>query len=517
MSISASFQGAPSISQNATLYQHARETMRLVQEARLALQRIDNGDGLDLNREKGTVVTDKEADFSARLNLAGTELKPSFQAIQGQMSPGKLEATLIGDNCPAKILFHEDEQLAHYHLQLAAGRAFDPGALDVTENKLTGEITVRQENDFPWKFPFEPAYVTRENRFSPEGPQERSEVEFYQKGQELEHSIRAEIAQVSKLDNATNDLNPEAGLIVLAGHGYIPLEKPRLWDTDQVPSEVSLKREAGTDRVHGYSRGFGEHQSILYRREGETEIFQRREKGHYLRLEIHPDGTRLQQQLAQANFTDIDPQMLKQEATVSTALLPRLFNRGNALAIGMAACAAAFNFAAFGLVSGVLGASHPALFGALGASTAGLPLAFGEDLVCLNDQKLINGINRFHGSSPQAQMDQARKAIGSYKGRASRLELPTGANREDCIKFLSGIDAKEEFGDENGLHRLAILVDSYGPSRQPALVVIPRTHDFPIRGHQEGLQLFDGSVIPYGNIRELAEIRPMSPPLSIST
>lgn len=469
------------------------------------MERVDNVDGLDLNSGTGTVVTDKDAQFATRLDLAGTSSKPIFQALRGQMSPGKLEATLLGDKHSAKILFREDEQQAHYRLELQDGPTFSPGALDVTENKLTGELTVRQQNDFPWTNRLDPAYPTRELRFSPQGPEDGAGAEFYRQGRELENSVREEIAQVRQLDNTSKDLNPEDGLMILAGHGYIASEDLHGRKGPTVPSEVSLKLEQGTGRVEDYSRGFGEHKTVLYRREGETEIFQRQEKGYYLRLEIHPDGTRFQQQLAQADFTDLNPEMLKQEATVSNALLPRMFNAGNLLMVGFAACAAAFNFVAVGLVGHSLGAAHPALFGALAASLAAVPLAVGDEVLSLSDLKVINGVNRFAGSSPQEQMNQARQAIRNYP---ARLEVPGGATREDCLQFLSSTNSHTDFGDNRSSHRLAVLVDSYGQSKEPALLVIPEKHGFPVQAQPEGLRLFDGSVIPYGAIRGLAEIMP---------
>jgi len=476
--------------------------MRLVKQAKDAVERADNQDGVDLNTQAGSVVMGKSLPFEGRYNLVGSSQKPSFLQVQGHAGNGKFEATLFGTHRNAKLdptLFSEhrvkvshceDESQAQYRVEQEPwkDREFCPGTLTVTENKLTGEITVEQQQAFPWQRNFEPAYPTHERTFASSGPTDSSDVGFYQEGLQLQQSILEEIAQVQAKDNQEEDLNPQVGWGILTGYGELKSDNWMISPGGQyrIPCEASLKLETGSERVQEYTRGFGEHAHLSYRRDGETEIFERRGCRKSLRVEIRPDGSRFQQEFVEAEFGKLDPQMFKTESTVTTDFLPRFLNKGIVSCMGITAGVAA---AAYLLGGGV--ASF--LAGAVTLVNAGVALREPE----IDSVNLQNGVNRFHGSDSSQQMKRARKAIDMHKN--IRAEMP--ATRENCLKFLN--ETSEGF---NG--HLAILADTYGPSLRPALVVLPKVTVYPVGAAENGLRVPDGSVIPYGNIRELALIKP---------
>ncbi len=61
--ISTTFEGPPISQKNATLYQHAQETIRFVREARAILEQLDNVDAIDMNSNPGTIVVSSPQSF----------------------------------------------------------------------------------------------------------------------------------------------------------------------------------------------------------------------------------------------------------------------------------------------------------------------------------------------------------------------------------------------------------------------------------------------------------------------
>jgi len=497
---SIQFQAPPSGIKNATLYQHAKETLRFGKEVRDRMQSLDNQDGVDLNHSAGKVVTASPQSIQMTHDLKGALERRTYTSMKGQCLDGELDATLYNGNDKARVTYKETDQKievavesraqGHYH--------YHPGNLKVVHDKTTGAINLEQEQDFPWKLTFQSAAPARETLFAPEGPSHQNEVEFYKQGQKFQAAMEQEMSALKALDNGPQDLNPEPGLVVVAGlasqssdnlvHGHMAGDYP-------VPTEGMLRFDPATGQVSEFDRGFGDHNTLAYRREGENRVYERNAFLACDRLEVRGDGSRLQQHFQEAHFVGKE-ELYKTEHKVTTALLPRMLDQGNRLAV-------AGWSAAVGTLAGLFCPGPASL-----AFTAGLAAAAATagvvSLAKLPEVDLQIGVNRFAGSDEKERFATAQKAFNNFL--AKRHYKPKtveagaeGINRERVKDLLAQSDTG--YRGEN----LLILCQSHGDKKQPALIVVSKDFHYPVRLQQDGIELPGGDLVRYDSIRAISD------------
>jgi hypothetical protein len=463
------------------------------------METLDNKDRVDLNSQPGTVVTASAQPTRLQHALAGALKQKNFESIRGQLVDGVLDATLQGRDDTARVTYRETptEVRVAVESREGSGYTFHPGTLTVVQDKATGSMTLEQQQDFPWEFSYSPSIPEQEAHFGPAGPASQAEVRFYQQGQGLENLIEKEIAKIKALDNGPQDLNPQAGLVVAAGLGNHDSDTPvysHMAGDYPVPTEAMLKFDPLSGQVSEFSRGFGEHNLLSYRFEGDAKIYQRNEFLNCDQLEVKADGSRFQQHFKEARMAG-KAATYQQEHKVTTAVLPRFFEPKNALAaVGWSAVV--------GTLVGLLTPGTTALAITTGlmaaTATAGVVGAVKMPKIDLNV-----GVNRFAGSDHQGRFSNAHKAykdfLGSLHNRARTEDSPQGTTREKALQFLNRQDTG--YRGEN----LLILCDKLGDKAEPALVVVSKDFHYPVRLQETGIELPGGTLVPFESIRAMSD------------
>jgi len=497
---SITFNGPPTARKNATLYQHATETLRFAREVKGLMEGLDNRDRVDLNSETGTVVTATAQQVNLKHDLAGALVKGSLTSMRGQLINGQLDATLTGDSARARVTYRENETQISVAVEnrTGSGYGFHPGTVRVLEDKATGALTLEQEQDFPWKFSYGPSVPESEIRFAASGPTQESEVRAFQQGQAFQKSIENEMSKLKAMDNGPKDLNPEPGVVVAAGldaknsdnlvHSHMAGNYP-------VPTEALLKFDPSSGQIAEFSRGFGNQNIIAYRREGDTQVFERNAFLACDRVEVKDDGSRFQQHFKEAKFTG-KARRYESEHQVTTSIASRIFDKRNAISVAgwSAAVGAAVGFlspstAILGLSTALLAAT----------ATAGVVAASK-----MRDIELNVGVNRFDGADNGERFKNARKAYDQHVSKHRHYfkceeSGPQGATREKVLQLLNLQDTG--WAGEN----LLILSDNFGSKGEPALVVVSKDFHYPVRLQDEGIELPGGKVVAYSSIRAIAD------------
>jgi hypothetical protein len=485
--ITATFSKPPSDQKGATLYQHAKATLRLAREAAEKMQSYDNKDSVDVNSNAGTIVTARPLSVNLTANLAGALKKEVYTSMHGQMTNGSLEADLRGSSYEAaRLTLVESDASTQVTLKNSPGNGYGytPGTISVIEDKATGGLTIEQESEFPWTFDIGPGVADKEAKFAASGPTSTADVNLYHQGVRVEQGIRKEMSSLKALDGTPQDLNPQPGLVVLAGqgstnsnnlvHNYMAGDYP-------VPTEACLKFDPQSGEIASYARGFGEHVGVAYSRSGDKEIFETNSFLNFNRVEIETDGSRLHQEF-QSTYAPKLAGLFQSDSEIETALMPRLLNSKGLLASGGTAIGAGALAAAF--AGGPIGL-------AVGALTAGLALAYHKQDIQLN-----YGVNRFPGSDSQTQFAEAQKTFNSCSGETVTFDKAP-ADRETCRKFIAAAD--RNYGN------IQILTDKFGDSGRPAVAIVPLGLSAPLRLQEGGVELPGGQVIAFESIRSIKD------------
>lgn len=500
---SVTFTQPPTSQKNATLYQHAKETLRFGKEVHDALAAMDNQDGVDMNSNAGTVITSRPQAFKGVYKLTGA-LSSSVDTgtVGGQLVDGKLDARVGSGNPGTRVTYQDTPEKTEASVEARAQShyKYHPGTLKVTQDKATGTIEIQQETDFPWELEYVGCIPEQEVLFAPSGPSDQSQVGFYQQGQRFQAAMEAEMKKMKAMDNGPDDLNPEPGLVVAAGLGTQDSDNlvyGHMAGDYRIPTEAMIRFDPSTGLVQEFTRGFGDHNTLSFRREGDTQIFERNAFLNCDRLELRPDGSRFQQHLQDAKLVG-KAQLYEKEHKVTTSLLPRLLDSRNALAVG--GWSAGLGLAA-GLLSATAGPAVAITVGmAAAAVTAGVSAA-----AKMHPVELDFGVNRFSGSNDRERMAQAQKAMKSFEEsgyrRGRKMEMGAeGVNREQCRNFLAASDTG--YGGEN----LLILCDRLGEKGQPALVVVGKDFHYPIKLQEQGLELPGGLLVDYASIKAMTDL-----------
>ena len=498
MSYQLILQGPPSSQKNATLYQHARETMRFVSQAKAVLETFDNNDGIDLNSAKGNVVMASAQPANLRYNLAGALSQPNLAEIQGQIVDGKVEAILTGpSNSNCKVFFHETPTENVYTVESSPkGQCqYSPGTIKVSQDKNSAALRIEQQEEFPWQLTFDSSAVETEKRFPATGPTTQNDAIFYRRGERMQASIDKEMAELLSLDNGPQDLNPKRGVVVATA--YKSQDSDNLIFDNMagfyaIPTEAALHFDPLTGQVSHYARGFDSHESFSFRCQGENQVYERSVFGACDRLEVASDGSRFQQHFQEAQMRNVDSQLFQHERTINTNLVSRAFDSSNL----------------------VLSAAVGALAGIMTPGSVGVSIALGL-LSAIATAGLINtahqmgsadvpvGLNRFQGHDSQSRFANAQSAFDHI---AMDRDLPhtswdlsqQGPSREKCIEILNGPDAGPRA-------KIAILSQNLGENGDPAIAVLAKDLHYPIRVEDRGLVLPGGVTIPYASIRAIKE------------
>lgn len=496
---SITFTGPPAAQKNATLYQHAKETLRFAREVKSHMEGLDNRDGVDLNSETGAVVTSSAQRVNLKHDLAGALVKGPLTGMRGQLVNGQLVATLSGDRADTRVTYRENDTQISVAVESpkGSGYGFHPGTIRVTEDKASGALTLEQEQDFPWRFSYGPSIPEQEARFAASGPTQESEVRFFQQGQALQKNIENEMSRLKALDNGPKDLNPEPGLVVAAGLGTISSDNlvfSHMAGDYSVPTEGMLRFDPSTGQISEFSRGFGEQNVIAYRREGDTQVFERNAFLACDRVEVKEDGSRFQQHFKEAKFTG-KARQYEGEHQVTTSIASRIFDKRNAISVAgwSAAVGAAVGF--LSPTTAILGLSTALL---AATATAGVVAASK-----MRDIELKVGVNRFEGADNGDRFKNARKAYDQQISNRSHIKSeesgPEGTTRDKALAFLNRQDTG--YAGEN----LFILSDNFGAKGEPALVVVSKDFHYPVRLQDEGIELPGGKVVAYSSIRAIAD------------
>lgn len=502
MSLNVTFHKPPTTQRNATLYQHAESVIKFVEAVKDKVASYDNRDKVDLNSQPGTVVLAGPQENPRLLPLKGSLRPPSFHTLSGQLVDGKLEARLDGPQfASARVSYEDNPTETIYTVDTAPGELyqFSPGKIQVTENKRTRGIQIQQEQDFPWNFHFGPGAVEVERTFAASGPVEAADVAFFQRGQDLKETVDAEMARMEGMDNGPKDLNPTPGIIIAAGFGEANSDNlvySHMAGDYPVPTEAALHLDRETGKVQSYTRGFGDHNVLSYRRDGDVEVYERKQFLACDRLQVQADGTRLQQHFHDVREGTLDPQMFVEETQATTRILPRIFNpetpKGWMLYAGGAGVATGTLSALFGGAGAALSVGVGLATAAITAAVAHLPAVGGIDLGW--------GVNRFDGSDKLAAAQTAYEHLntGLPTGKTLLWE-GEGITREQCIKSFNGLQSSDNRG-------LAILADKLGPKEEPAVVLVPAQFHYPLRTEQDGLVLPGEVLVPYSSVRSLSKL-----------
>ncbi len=310
--------GAPSSlsSSSVTKYQHAKSVLSLARQVAQNFETWDNRDGVDLNTSTGSIVTKFPQPVLIRSQLAGALRQGQYASMSGSLTGHTLCASLHKSDGSGELQLtmqqtDEDTQVT-FKSSPRKGHDFTPGTITVTENKATGSISIEQEQEFPWTFKYGPGVAEYEARFESSGPTSASDAKLYNLGIDVEKDIRAEMERAKALDGSSVDLNPQPGLVVLAGQKPIKSDNPV--DTGflcpspyQVPTEVCLQFEPSSGEISKYARGFGDHNAVAYERTADRQIFETNAFLGFNRVEI---GARMDPGLHQ-NFTSVERDTLK--------------------------------------------------------------------------------------------------------------------------------------------------------------------------------------------------------------
>ncbi len=485
--ITATFSKPPSDQKGATLYQHAKATLRLAREAAEKMQSYDNKDSVDVNSNAGTIVTARPLSVNLTANLAGALKKEVYTSMHGQMTNGTLEADLRGNDYEAAHLTVVDSD-ASTQVKLTdrpgTGYGYKPGTISVVEDKATGALTIEQETDFPWTFDIGPGVAENEAKFAASGPTSTADVNLYHKGIKVEQAIRKEMNSVKALDGTPQDLNPEPGLVVLAGQNSTNsnnLVNSNMAGDYPVPTETCLKFDPQSGEISNYARGFGEHVALAYGRSGNNEVFETNSFLNFNRVEIEKDGSRLHQEF-QSTYAPKCVEYFQTDSEIETRLMPRLINSKGLVATGGTAVLAGGLAAAF--AGGPIGL-------AVGLVAGGLALAYNKQDIALN-----YGVNRFSGNDSQTQFAEAQKTFNSCSGETVTFDKAP-ADREACRKFIAAAD--RNYGN------IQILTDKFGDSGRPAVAIVPLGLSAPLRLQEGGVELPGGQVIAFESIRGIKD------------
>ncbi|MBT9584429.1 hypothetical protein IV102_13890 [bacterium] len=512
MSRSGTFQGPPESQKNATLYQHAQEVMRFVGEAKGALEKCDNVDQVDLNASPGTVVVDKSQPVLLDYRLSGALDKLSLREIKGEIVNGSVRASLSGPGgADCTVEYQETATQIHYVVGSSPRDRYDydrdqisqfPGMIRVVKEKSDGALRVEQQREFPWSLGYGPGAVETERRFPATGPADLQDAPVFQRGEELRTGIDRSMARLRGMDNGPQDLNPESGVVVVTAFDVQVSENFADGGLRRypVPAEALLRFDPKSGQVSEYFQGFGDRETFSYRSQGDSQVYEQQATGACDRLEVNADGSRLQQ-----HFLDTEVGNWPAERTVSsTSLLSRMFDGvdtvGKQVAWGGGMMTAIVAALCTPLTLGVSGG--------LGLLVAAVSATF-ANTVAERGVRLGPGVNRFEGNDMESRLANARSAydhvllareMSAYQQLNQSWELgQDGLRRDQCIANLNSLRAGSH-GDS-----LVILVQSLGEKGEPAVVVIPKTHHYPLRTEEQGLLLPDGVTIAYGDIRAMSE------------
>lgn len=502
--ISKTFTQPPTTQKDATLYQHALEVKRVVSQARSILEGLDNQDGVDLNTAPGTVVVDRpQAGTGLTAQLVGAYADHSVSSLRGQLHGGQMEAEFFrGGDVDQTASYQETEQEKIYTLHTRASEKYEfhPGTISVRENKQTGALSIEQQQNFPWELDMTYACTEKERVFPPTGPQSSEDAAFFRQGEALQKRVDGLVSTLKAMDNGDRDLNPEAGVVVVAGfsekdsdnlvHSYMA-------GNYRIPTEAELHFNATTGEVQSFSHGFADHKVHEFQRGADgTKSYRQDAFLGCESLEVAPDGTRLQQKYGQTDF-DFSSDFFKKEhqLTVRSGHRERRPLDGED-AVGWGAVGGAFGMGAafaLGLATAPVG-----LAVILGSALVG---GLATQLVSTKGYDLEYGVTRCQGKT---QEERFRHCQMAFENRA----VPWGDDMEKLVDLKAGEEGVtrqqciENLGDPS-FHAgpLLILTRSLGADGEPALVMIPKTFEHPIRTAQDGIHLPGDVVIPYGSIR----------------
>lgn len=299
--VSASFSAPPTTQQNATLYQHAQEVMRVVKGARSRMEALDNVDGVDLNSARGVVIIDqRQVSPGLTCQLAGDKENRGNDFIFGQLVGKDMEVTLSENSEPGGWPRYEDQYVKYqdspketaYTISTSDDTLFE-GDIAVREDKTNGCLEIKQEASMPFNLSGSPNKVPfGKVSFPPSGPQSVKDAPFFRKGMELKSQIDDMMVNLKGMDNGPRDLNPDPGIVVVADFAResIPDERP-------IPLEAALHFDPIGGQVNEFSAGYGEHKGYSYHADQGTETYRRDLKHkNSLALEIASDGSRVQWQ-----------------------------------------------------------------------------------------------------------------------------------------------------------------------------------------------------------------------------
>ncbi|MBT9584802.1 hypothetical protein IV102_15770 [bacterium] len=293
------FASPPSTRKDATLYQHAQEVKRVVEGARSHFEAFDNHDQVDLNSAQGKVIVDQRQPVKGlACELVGAQevLENSF--LFGHLVNGQLKATLSENPKPGGWPGLEDQQVVRtetdrdisYQVETPLTNRLFSGLVKVVEDKSQGSLTLTEGHEGcleAVKIPHGISLV-QEKCFPADGPQSIDDGPFYRQGQELKSELDGMMDHLKWMDDGPRDLNPEAGVVVVAGFR----ELVGTGGKGTVPLEADLHFDPKDGTITDFSSGFGDQQAHKYQLRDGAQSY----RGLTMGLEIGADGQRIQRE-----------------------------------------------------------------------------------------------------------------------------------------------------------------------------------------------------------------------------
>lgn len=269
------FSTAPSQARGAALYQHGLAVKSFVSEVADKFSKCDN-QAHDLCSTKDTVVLEKlktsvTGPFALGQDgcssMEGSKVGPNLDATLENRAKGRDE---MGMKCEYTTRIGASRTESGDTIRYEASYGSDGPRTTVIENKTTGALTIESSGDF-YDTPRHD-WVGVEAReavnFGANGPTDAKSVGTWKEAQSIRKEIQADMNQLQKWDQSSQDLNPEKGIVVVANSGRDAVEEQQLRFDPQTGQTQSFSRMSRID--HGCSIAT---QTWTYRREGEQEVF----------------------------------------------------------------------------------------------------------------------------------------------------------------------------------------------------------------------------------------------------